>query len=195
MHKPRLWPYVIGWLLVCALLITLLLLASSGQGLAMTRIGGLLTYLATFSTILSSAYVRPLAKRFRRPFIAMHHTLAYTALAMATLHPLGAAISGGNWGLLLPQFGGWLVFFTFAGAPAAYCFYLGAIAARLRAQFVGWRIVHALNFVAFWLATAHALLLGSDTQGWIQRIVAIAMALTVLFVLYKRRAARPQLAA
>jgi hypothetical protein len=46
-----------------------------------------------------------------------------------------------------------------------------------------------LNYLAFWVATAHANLLGQDTQAWPVRAVTLAMAVVVVWVLLRRRLA------
>jgi DMSO/TMAO reductase YedYZ heme-binding membrane subunit len=56
---------------------------------------------------------------------------------------------------------------------------------RLRKQ---WRTIHWLNYLAFLLATTHAVLLGSNFQVPAMKVIPIvlALALVVIFV-WKRR--------
>jgi hypothetical protein len=44
-----------------------------------------------------------------------------------------------------------------------------------------------LNYLAFWLVTAHAILIGSSFQSWVMRGLAVVLALITVAVLVKRR--------
>jgi hypothetical protein len=180
-------PYAVGWAVACLVLAIVLVVTGPGSAYLPLRIFGSLAYMAVFSAILSTAFLKPLVRTFGRPFEQLHHVLAYSGLALATLHPLGAALLLRDAGLLLPQFGGWLLFLTYAGAPAIYLFHVAGLAARLRIKFAQWRLLHVLNFLAFCLATAHAWLIGSDTQRWLPRLIMLVMAAVVLGVMIKRR--------
>ena len=71
---------------------------------------------------------------------------------------------------------------------------IGVLAAVLRGT-VGknWRLLHYVNYVAFWLATVHGILIGSNVQSWVMRGVFILLALIVLGVLLHKRLGLPRL--
>jgi DMSO/TMAO reductase YedYZ heme-binding membrane subunit len=50
-----------------------------------------------------------------------------------------------------------------------------------------WRVVHYLNYAAFWLATIHALMIGTDFRYLGVRILSIAMTLTVIAIFVQKR--------
>ena len=65
---------------------------------------------------------------------------------------------------------------------------IAAAAAWLRKPLgKNWRVVHYLNYLAFWLVTAHAILIGSSFQGWAMRGVAVVLALITVAVLIQKR--------
>ena len=118
-------------------------------------------------------------------------------LVLITLHPLAVAWSSKSLGVFVPLFDSWLVFLQWGGRVAWYLIGIAALAALLRTSFKQqwrrqwWRIVHMLNYLAFFLATAHAILLGSDFQSLVMRILAIVMALVLVGTwLQKRRQRR-----
>jgi hypothetical protein len=48
-------------------------------------------------------------------------------------------------------------------------------------------VIHYLNYLAFWLVTAHAILIGTNFQSWVMRGLAIVLALVTVAVLVQRR--------
>lgn len=151
----------------------------------------LLGYLAVFLAIISSAYMRQLVRFFGRPFIQVHHILSVTGLALVTLHPLGVAWSSASLRVLLPRFDSWLVFLQLGGRPAWYLIAAASLAAALR-KTVGpnWRAIHFLNYVAFLLGTAHAILIGTDFRHVVAKAVPAVLALAVIAVLIQKRLQR-----
>ena len=174
--------------IVCLAIVAVLFVAKPpSAGNALVRAAAILGYLGVFLATVSSAYLRELVKFFGRPFIKVHHIVSIAALVLITIHPLAAVWSWSSVDLLLPQFGSLATFLTWGGPPALYLVAVGAVGAALRRPFKRrWRSVHRLNYLAFLLATAHALLLGTDGQNTIVRVIAIAMALTVVYV-YARK--------
>ena len=154
----------------------------------LTRGAALLGYLDIFLAIISSVYMRQLVRFFGRPFVQVHHILSVTGLILVTLHPLGVAWSSASVRVFLPRFGSWLTFLQWGGPPAWYLLNAAALVAVLRTT-IGrnWRVIHVLNYVAFLLGTAHAILIGTDFQRTIVKAVPIAMAILVVATLIRKR--------
>lgn len=147
-----------------------------------------LGYLAVFAAIVSSAYLQQLVRFFGRPFIKVHHILAVTGLVLLLLHPVGVAIDSRDPRVFLPRFDSWTVFLQLGGRPAWYLIGVAALAALWRKRLGDkWRAIHWLNYLAFWLATAHAILLGTNFQYTVVRAVAILLALAVVAIFVRKR--------
>ncbi len=163
-------------------------LVATIRGLALTG------YQLVFWAILSSAYVPRLVRFFGRPFIKVHHLVAITGLVCVTLHPILVAVDSRSVGVFLPRFDSAQVFLQLGGRPAWYLIALAVVVAFLRQRIGGgWRAVHALNYLAFALATVHANLLGGNFRSPVLRVgswVLLAVLLAV-FVRRRVRARRP----
>ena len=132
--------------------------------------------------------MRRLVRFFGRPFVQVHHILSVTGLILVTLHPLGVAWSSASVRVFLPRFGSWLAFLQWGGPPAWYLLNAAALTAVLR-KTIGpnWRAVHFLNYLAFWLGSVHAILIGTDFQRASVKTVPIAMAILVVATLIRKR--------
>jgi DMSO/TMAO reductase YedYZ heme-binding membrane subunit len=156
------------------------------------RTYGLLGYLCVFLAALSSVYMRELVRWFGRPFVNTHHIVNVTGLILLVLHPIFVALNFGNPGVFVPRFDSWRIFLTWGGPVAWYLIGIASLVAlfrtRLRTQ---WRYVHWLNYLAFFLASAHAFLIGSDFQSAGMKVVPIvlSLALVAVFVLKRVRSA------
>jgi hypothetical protein len=152
------------------------------------RGAALLGYLTIFLSILSSAYLVPLVRFFGRPFIKVHHVASITGLVAMMVHPIAIAIQVGSLSVFVPQFSSLRVFLTLAGRVVWPLVAIAAGAAWLRKPLgKNWRLIHYLNYLAFWLVTAHAILIGSNFQSWVMRGLAIALALITVAVLIVKR--------
>lgn len=183
--------YLIGVGIVTLLLVGgLIALQPVGDFLSwVIRGAAILGYVAVFLAIISSAYLVELVRFFGRPFVKVHHLVSISGLVLITLHPLGAALRSNNLNVFLPKFDSWQVFLQLGGRPAWYLIGIAALAALFRTALRRrWRWVHVLNYVAFLLATVHAIWIGTDFQNIVMRVLAIGMALAsgVVFV-HKRR--------
>jgi DMSO/TMAO reductase YedYZ heme-binding membrane subunit len=155
------------------------------------RAAALLGYQFLFMSIVSSAYMVQLVRRFGRPFVQMHHVLSVAGLIMVSLHPLAVALDAGTAKVFLPSFGSLRVFLELGGRPAWYLIALAALVALWRRQLGStWRVVHMLNYVAFLLATIHGNLIGTNFQYPVIRAVSAVMFLAVVAVYVRRRIAR-----
>ena len=130
---------------------------------------------------------------FGRPFIKIHHILSIAGLSLVTIHPLSVAWRALDLSVFVPVVNSWYAFFTQGGRAAWYLLGLGALAAVLRGA-IGkrWKLLHFFNYLAFWLATVHGILLGANVQNWVMRAVFGAMALIVLGVFVQKRVRKPR---
>jgi sulfoxide reductase heme-binding subunit YedZ len=191
------------WYLVLASLVALILVGTSialrpyGTPLYWAIRGcALLGYLAIFLAIIISAYMRQMVRIFGRPFIQVHHILSVTGLVLITLHPLGVALYDRSLGVFVPLFDSWLVFLQLGGRPAWYLIGVASLAALLRKTFQqNWRAIHILNYLAFFLATVHAILIGTDFQPLIMKALPLAMSLVVVAIFIQKRLQRRRLRA
>lgn len=95
---------------------------------------------------------------FGRPFVQVHHILSVTGLVLVTLHPLAVAWDYGNLGVFVPVSDSWTDFIRWGGRPAWYLFVVASLVAVLRTSFrQKWRVIHTLNYLAFFLATVHTI--------------------------------------
>jgi sulfoxide reductase heme-binding subunit YedZ len=152
------------------------------------RIAALMGYFCVFGAIVTSAYMRQMVRWFGRPFLKVHHTLSVTGLILTTIHPLAVAWQALSLRVFIPAVDSWYGFFAFGGRAAWYLLGIGALVAVLRGA-VGknWRLLHYLNYLAFWLATVHGILIGANVQNWVMRLVFGAMASGVLGVFVQKR--------
>jgi len=157
------------------------------------RAAAMLGYLAVFVTAVTSAYMRELFQLLGRPFIRVHHVYSVAGLILITLHPLAAALRSSSLLVFLPDFSSFYQFFSLGGRPAWYLIGAASLAALYRAA-IGqrWRLVHYLNYVAFLLATVHAILIGTDFVSLVMKGIAVLMALVVGWVLVRKRIQRRQ---
>ena len=155
------------------------------------RGAALLGYLTIFVSILSSVYLVPLVRFFGRPFVKVHHVASITGLVAMLVHPLSIAWNSGTLSVFVPRFDSLRVFLTLAGRVVWPLVAIAALAAWLRKPLgKNWRTIHYLNYLAFWLVTAHAILIGSNFQSWVMRGLAIVLALITVAVLVQKRLPR-----
>lgn len=161
----------------------------SGSALVLVLRGLALTgYQLVFWAILSSAFVPQLVRFFGRPFVKVHHLASVGGLVCITLHPILVAVNSGSASVFLPRFDSLRTFLALGGRPAWYLIAAAVIAAVLRQRIgKGWRAVHALNYVAFALVTAHANLLGDSFQSPVFRVGSWVLAAGMLAVFVRRR--------
>jgi sulfoxide reductase heme-binding subunit YedZ len=152
------------------------------------RTAALMGYFCIFGAIVTSAYLRQVVRWFGRPFIKIHHILSIVGLSLVTIHPLAVAWQALNLSVFIPAVNSWYAFFALGGRPAWYLLGIGALAAVLRGRIgKNWKLLHTLNYLAFWLATVHGILIGTSVQNWAMRVVFGAMALVVLGVFVQKR--------
>jgi DMSO/TMAO reductase YedYZ heme-binding membrane subunit len=114
-----------------------------------------------------------------------------TGLVAMLVHPIALAIKSGSPSVFVPRFDSLRVFLTLGGRVVWPLVAIAALAAWLRKPLgKNWRLIHYLNYLAFWLVTAHAILIGANFQSWVMRGLAIVLALTAAVVLIVKRLPR-----
>jgi len=189
MKKGRLEYLGVLMLIVAAVVVALQLLQPSAQPISwVIRTAALMGYFCIFGAIVTSAYLRQMIRWFGRPFLKVHHILSIAGLVLATVHPLAIAWQALSLRVFIPAVDSWYRFFALGGRPAWYLLGIGALVAVLRGVIgKNWRLLHTLNYLAFWLATVHGILIGTSVQNWAMRLVFGAMALGVLAVFVQKR--------
>lgn len=151
----------------------------------------LLGYEAILLAIVSSAYMKQMSRIFGRPFIKVHHVLSVAGLILITLHPIGVAIDAASVRVFLPRFDSLATFFQLGGRLAWYLLGAASLAAALR-RGIGqtWRAIHFLNYVAFFLGTIHAVMIGTDLQSALAKAISIVLILVVVAVPVQKQLAK-----
>lgn len=185
------WWAVAGVAAIVALALAVVWASGPGTGVNVAlRVWALTGYTLVFLSILSSAFLRQLVRRFGRPFVTIHHVASLTGLVVLALHYVAAAVQYGTPFVFVQGPSAAWTLFANGGRIALLLILVAVAAAWARTRFKSsWRLVHWLNYLAFWVATAHANLLGQDTQAWPVRAVTLAMAVVVVWVLLRRRLA------
>jgi len=156
----------------------------------------LLGYALVFCAILSNAYITSLVRFFGRSFIQVHHIISISGLVIITLHPLALAIYSGALSVFLPVYSSVIELLQYAGRPAWYLLLIAALAAVLRQSLKkSWRTIHWLNYLAFALASIHAMLIGGNFQAWPARIIAIILMAVIIYVFVTKRLKKAKRAA
>jgi DMSO/TMAO reductase YedYZ heme-binding membrane subunit len=179
-------------ILLPLVLVAAVLVATPSDYTLYTAIRGaaMLGYIYVFLTCLSSAFVLELSTYFGRPYIRTHHLVAVMGLTLLTIHGLAVAWDSQSAAVALPRFESAEGFLMWGGPPAYWLIWIAVVAAALRMSLgARWRMLHWLNYLAFLLATAHALMIGSDFERPLLRWGATGMALVVIAVFFRKRLA------
>ncbi len=143
------------------------------------RFGALFGFTSMFVATMMTPFAVELYKIFGKPFIKIHHVYSITGLLLVTLHPLIFAVSADNIAVFVPDFTSWYGFWSLGGRLALILIYLAIFGAILRKKLIkGWRIIHALNYVALFLAYIHGVLIGTDFQN-----IGILIVFTIMIIL------------
>jgi methionine sulfoxide reductase heme-binding subunit len=183
------WVFVVTFLTLLALAIAFLLLTGQPAiAFAPMRILAFMAYLLTYISILGVLYNQELVRIFGRMFIKVHHVMTFTALSLMVLHPIFILFGGYPLYYLLPDFTTPLNAFARNGPIALLLFAIAAVAAVLRATVKkSWRTVHWLVYLAFLVASVHAVLLGTNFQLLVPRIVVGLLAGSVIVIYILKR--------
>ena len=152
------------------------------------RFGALFGFTSMFIATMMTPFVVQLYKIFGKSFVKMHHIYSIAGLILITLHPVAFAIFRLDITVFLPDFSSWYGFWSLGGRLALLLIYIAVIGALLRKKFMkNWRYIHALNYVALFLAYVHGILIGSDFQNLgILIIFTIMIILSFSVLIFKR---------
>ncbi|MBN1935929.1 MAG: ferric reductase [Anaerolineae bacterium] len=187
--KGKLWYLAVIGAAVLALVIVLEAIQPNNTPLDwVIRSAALLGYFCVFGAIVSSAYIRQMMQFFGRPFLRVHHIISIAGLVLITIHPLGVAWNALGLKVFIPDVSSWYAFLAYGGRPAWYLIGVASLVAALRKPIgKNWKLLHYLNYLAFWLATVHGILIGANVQNVVMRIVFVVLALIVLGVMVQKR--------
>jgi methionine sulfoxide reductase heme-binding subunit len=184
---------IYGIILVIVLFIAYLLLQRPGEPLRMVaRFAATFGYLTIFLSILSSEYMAKMRKISGLPYLKAHHHLARIGILLILIHPLSIALEVQDFRVFLPVFYPIEAFLALGGRTALYLFLLAAGIALYRKKYKSWRKVHYLSYLAFLLVSAHALLIGTDFESGIMRMLALVMAVAATGIFIHKRSASRQ---
>lgn len=159
---------------------------------AAIRAAGILAYGASFLAIMTSAFPKEITRLAGGSFIHIHHIFAFLGLAMMLVHAGATWASFGTSDVFAPNFGSLREFFLYGGRVALPLFILTAVTAKYGNSIRFWRKIHLLNYVAFLLATAHAVMIGTDFDSAAMRYLAYTLTAAVLSVPAVRRFRKPR---
>ena len=143
------------------------------------RFGALFGFTSMFVATLMTPFAVELYKIFGKPFVKIHHIYSITGLILVTLHPLIFAVTVDNIAVFVPDFSSWYGFWSLGGRLALILIYIAILGALLRKLAKkSWRIIHALNYVALFLAYVHGVLIGTDFQN-----IGILITFTIMMFL------------
>jgi len=151
------------------------------------RAAGTLGYLFIFLAIVSSEYMARTKKILGAGFIKAHHSLSRLGVLLMIIHPLAFAVEEQSILVFLPVFYPPGKFLELAGRPAFYLFLLAAGVAVYRKKYRNWRKVHYLNYLAFLLVSVHAVMIGTDFESNLSRVLALAMTIIVIGIFVHKR--------
>jgi hypothetical protein len=192
---PRIQPKNTWVLVVSGVLALLLVVGVVALDRVAAPINGIIRgaalfgYVCVFLTSLASNYMVELTRYFGRPFVKTHHVVSVAALVALATHAVSVAWRAGTPAVFVPSVRSLYSFFSLGGRPAFWLLAITSLTALFRTSIgKSWKQIHWLNYIVFFLATAHAQLIGANFTHLSVRIVSILMAvgLVVVFVLKRR---------
>ncbi|HRU95230.1 MAG TPA: hypothetical protein P5195_08395 [Anaerolineae bacterium] len=179
-----------------ALVLVILVLTFTGVSdlsRGVIRAAALMAYLCTFMASFSSMFMREITKRLGQPFMKVHHTWVIAGIVGMLVHATTFAWYVGSVSVFVPRFDSLEVFLRNGGRPALILFVITSLTAVFRAAIgKNWRVLHWLNYLAFFLATGHAWLIGSSFESWILKIMSALMATALLAAFIIKRTRKPK---
>ena len=190
LNKP--FYLIYGIILLIIVFITYIILQTPEEPIVMLRrFAGTFGYLTLFLAIVTSEYMVKIKKISGLPFMKAHHNLARIGILLILIHPLTFVLQGRGVQIFSPISQA-NIFIALAGRPALYLFLLAAGIAIYRKKYRNWRKVHYLSYLAFLLVSIHALMIGTDFRFNMMKVLAFAMAVTVIAVFIDKRSAPKQ---
>jgi len=191
MNPKRTWILWVGSALLFALVLIPVLLDSPPFLEGLTRVMALAGYLSIFLASLMSLYTRQLVRYFGRPFQKLHHLYSIGGLALLAIHGTAVAINVGSLTAYLPDFSSFYDFFRLAGRPALWLFAITTLTALWRKSFrKQWRQIHWLNYLAFAFGTIHGIMIGTDFQSLLVKVLSVIMTVALIAAFVWKRVER-----
>ena len=178
-------------LLIIVFIIYIILQTPEEPIVMLRRFAGTFGYLTLFLAIVTSEYMVKIKKISGLPFMKAHHNLARIGILLTLIHPLTFVLQGRSVRIFSPISQA-NIFIALAGRPAFYLFLLAAGIAIYRKKYRNWRKVHYLSYLAFLLVSIHALMIGTDFRFNMMKVLAFAMAVTVIAIFIDKRSAPKQ---
>jgi Ferric reductase like transmembrane component. len=183
---------IYGIILVIIIFIIYIILQTPEEPIVMLRrFAGTFGYLTLFLAIITSEYMAKMKKISGLPFMKIHHYLARIGILLILIHPLTFVLQGRSVQIFSP-ISPINVFIALGGRPALYLFLLAAGIALYRKKYRNWKKVHYLSYLAFLLVSIHAVMIGADFRLSIMRVLALAMAATVIAIFIHKRSTSGQ---
>lgn len=158
---------------------------------AVTRVMALAGYISIFLASLMSLYTRQLVRYFGRPYQKLHHLYSIGGLILLAIHGTAVAIDIRSLTAYLPDFSSVRNFFLLAGRPALWLFAITTLTALYRKTFrKQWRQIHWLNYLAFAFGTIHGIMIGTDFQSLLVKIVSVIMTMALIAAFVWKRVER-----
>lgn len=151
------------------------------------RITALIGFSSLFVSVIMSNFFEEY-KRNDEKNIAYHHLFGGLGIILIFIHPLLLALYRNDFGVFLPRFDSWIVFWELAGRPSLILLIIGFLAGFLhKAYKKSWRGVHMLIYIGLFFGLIHGILIGTDFQNPFVTIIFIIMFLVSLYVLIDKR--------
>jgi DMSO/TMAO reductase YedYZ heme-binding membrane subunit len=110
------------------------------------------------------------------------------------LRPLSFAIDVQSFQVFLPVLYPSLTFLELAGRPAFYLFIIAIITAVYRKKIPkSWKNIHLFNYMAFFMVSIHALLIGTDFSSTGMKILSFVMMAIVAGIFIHKRLKKSRL--
>jgi predicted ferric reductase len=135
--------------------------SDSPAGLAV-RLCALNGYLALAIAAIMTPFLLPVARAFGRPFLRVHHSVSWFAIALITLHPVAIGIMRANPLVFIPSATAPLMINL--GRVALILLYIGLVGSLLRTRVKQWRYLHVLMYLVLFIGIIHANSLGTDME-------------------------------
>jgi hypothetical protein len=151
------------------------------------RVTALIGFASLFFSVIFSGFFEEIDKDGKKKLL-YHHIFAVIGIVLITLHPFLLAISKADFGVFLPRFDSWIVFWELAGRPSLVLLYIGFLSGILiRLYNRSYKILHLIVYIALILGFIHAYLIGTDFQNPFVTIVFIILLLVMIYVLVLKR--------
>ena len=169
----RTWVLLVGIVVVLAPVLIAVTSDTPPFLSGLIRVAALVGYISVFATSLFSLYKRRLSKFFGRSFQQLHHVFSIGGLTLLAIHGAAVAWRLRSLAAFLPDFSSVYAFFSLAGRPALWIFVLTTLTALYRKAFrKQWRQIHWLNYIAFAFGTIHGILIGTDFQSLVVKVLS-----------------------